>query len=46
MFFTIEDDRMKLAYNYSMCSSIITACYRPESLLSSSIPLNRGNKKV
>ena len=27
------------SYNYPMCSSVITACYSPEPLLSSSIPL-------
>lgn len=29
----------KSSYDYSMCSSVVTACYSPEPLLSSSIPL-------
>jgi len=39
MVFSVDDDRIKLIYNYSMRSSIVTACYSPESLLSGCIPL-------
>ena len=37
-----ERERGEISHNYPMCSSIITACYGPEALLSSCIPLKRA----
>lgn len=45
MLLTLDNDRIKLTYNNSVCSPIITACYGPESFLPSCIPLNRVKKK-